>query len=558
MIKKLLGAAAITALMTSTAFAQSCKEADIVLKNGKIYTVNDNQPMAEATAILGNKIIYVGDNIGVERYACGDANIIDLGGKPVYPGLIESHGHLEDVGFREVNLNLQEINSLAEVLDKVKAYADANPDLEWITGSGWIEKVWPEGRFPTRQDLDEIVPDRPVYLGRADGHSAVINTKAMEMAGITGTTENPVGGHINLDENGDPTGMLIDNAMGIVRELIPAPNRAQIKAAMKRGAERNASLGWTNFHNAGSSYESLEIAKELHAEGELAHRLYQVMWMDENAVRLAEEGPDIDPEHYITTRGIKLMMDGALGSRGALFIDKYADYDTKGLPMFTQEEMMPLILKALENGIQVQTHAIGDGANRIMLDIYEDAFKAIPKSKRAVADARWRIEHAQNIQPKDQNRFIDLDVIPSMQPSHAIGDLHFAQERLGLARLANAYLWRTMIDKGAIIAGGSDQPVEIGDPRIEFYAAVARKDLDGFSGEGWHPELAVTREEALKMFTIWGAMAAFQEDALGSIEVGKLADFSIFDKDIMTIPEDQIMSSENIMTIVNGKIVYQK
>ncbi|MCC3860145.1 amidohydrolase [Pseudemcibacter aquimaris] len=558
MIKKILGTAALTALMTTTSFAQSCVDADIVLKNGKIYTVNDNQPTAEATAILGNKIIYVGDNIGVERYACGDANIIDLAGKAVYPGLIESHGHLEGVGFREVNLNLQGIDSLAEMLAAVKAYADENPDAEWVSGRGWIEKVWPEGRFPTRQDLDEIVPDRPVYLGRADGHSAVINTKAMEMAGITGTTENPVGGHINLDDNGEPTGMLIDNAMNIVSSLIPSPNREQTKAAIKRGAERNASLGWTGFHNAGSTYESLELAKELRAEGALAHRLYQVMWMDENAERLAEEGPDIDPEHYVTTRGIKMMMDGALGSRGALFIDKYADYDTKGLPMFTQEEMMPLIIKALENGIQIQTHAIGDGANRIMLDIYEDAFKAVPKSKRKVADARWRIEHAQNIQPNDQDRFIDLDVIPSMQPSHAIGDLHFAEDRLGRERLANAYPWRIMIDKGAIIPGGSDQPVEIGDPRIEFYAAVARKDLSGFSADGWHPEYAVTREEALKMFTIWGAMAAFQEDVLGSIEVGKLADFSIFDKDLMTIPEDQIMSAENVMTIVNGKIVYQK
>lgn len=558
MIKKILGAAALTALMTTTAFAQSCKEADIVLKNGKIYTVNDNQPHAEATAILGDKIIYVGDNIGVERYVCGDANVIDLDGKAVYPGLIDAHGHLEAVGFREVNLNLQEIDSLAEVIIKVKEYADANPDLEWITGDGWIEKVWPEGRFPTRQDLDAIVPDRPVYLGRADGHSAVMNTKAMEMAGITGKTENPVGGHINLDENGEPTGMLIDYAMGLVSKLIPEPTDAQTKDAIKTGTERNVSLGWTGFHNAGSTFKALELAKELHAEGKLAHRLYQVIWQGEDAFKLAEQGPEIDPTHYITTRGIKLMIDGALGSRGAVFIDKYEDYDTKGLPMFTMEEVLPVISKSLETGIQVQIHAIGDGANRLVLDIYEEALKALPKSKRAVNDPRWRIEHAQNIQPDDQNRFIDMDIIPSMQPSHAIGDLHFAEDRIGMDRLANAYLWRTMIDKGAMIAGGTDQPVEIGDPRIEFYAAVARKDLSGFSAEGWHPEYAVSREEALKMFTIWAAHSAFQENVLGSIEVGKLADFSIFDKDIMTIPEDQIMSSSNVMTIVGGKIVYQK
>lgn len=558
LINKILIISVISTLMTTVSYAQSCVDTDIVLKNATIYTVNDNQPTAEAVAILGSKIIYVGDNIGAQRYACGDANVIDLAGKAVYPGFIDAHGHLEDVGFREVNLNLQEIDSLAEVLEKVKQYADANPDAEWVTGDGWIEKVWPEGRFPTRQDLDAIIPDRPVYLGRADGHSAVINTMAMEMAGITGDTENPIGGHVNLDDNGEPTGMLIDNAMGLVRHLIPGRSDQQIKDAIKIGAERNASLGWTGFHNAGSTYKALNLAKELHAEGALAHRLYQVIYYGEDAYKLAEQGPEIDPDHYITTRGIKLMIDGALGSRGAVFIDKYEDYDTRGLPMFTGTEVMPLIAKSLENGIQIQIHAIGDGANRLVLDIYEEALGNLPKSKRDVASPRWRIEHAQNIQPNDQNRFIDMDIIPSMQPSHAIGDLHFAADRLGLERLANAYLWRTMIDKGAIIAGGTDQPVEIGDPRIEFYAAVARKDLSGYSAEGWHPELAVTRAEALKMFTIWAAYSAFQEDALGSIEVGKLADFSIFDKDLMTIPEDQIMSSTNVMTIVNGKIVYQK
>ncbi len=564
MIKKTLLATAAVVLLSAcsgeqnASKTQSCSPASIVLTNGEIYTVNENQPHAQAVAMLDDKIIYVGDDEGAERYACGDANVIDLAGKAVYPGLIDSHGHLAGVGFREVNLNLQGINSLAEMLNAVKAYADANPDQTWISGSGWIEKVWPEARFPTRQDIDAIVPDRPVTLRRADGHALVANTMALEMAKITPKTENPVGGHINLDENGQLTGMLVDTAMRYIYPLIPKATREQAKQALKAGTIRNTRLGWTGFQNAGGSYDNFELMKELHAEGTLYHRVYQAMGFGENSERLLKEGAQIDPTHYLTVRDIKVVMDGALGSRGAAFIEPYADYNTKGLMRYTKEELMPMLIASLKAGIQVEIHAIGDDANRKVLDAYEEAFAAVPKSQRAVNDVRWRIEHAQNIQPDDADRFIDLDVIPSMQASHAIGDLHFAEKRLGQERLANAYIWRTLIDKGAIIPGGSDQPVEIGDPRIEFYAAVARKDLDGFSAEGWHPELAVTREESLKMLTIWGAYAAFQENVLGSIEVGKLADFSVFDKDWMTIPLDQIMSSENVLTIVNGDIKYQK
>jgi len=564
MIKNLLLASAALSLLAacsseqSSDMTQACMAADIVLTNGVVYTVNENSSTAQAIAIKDSKFIYVGDNDGAARYACGEANVIDLGGQAVYPGLIESHGHLSGVGFREVNLNLQGIDSLAEMLAAVKAYADENPDLEWISGRGWIEKVWPEKRFPTRQDIDKIISDRPVMLRRADGHALVANTLALEIAGVTPQSENPVGGHINLDKNGELTGMLVDTAMRYMRGLTPSPTREQTKAAIQAGTKRNVSIGWTNFQNAGGSYEGFEIMKELHAEGKLAHRVYQAMGFGKNSARLIEEGAQIDPQDYLTVRDIKAVMDGALGSRGAAFIEPYADYNTVGLMRYTVEEVTPMLIEALKAGIQVEIHAIGDDANRKVLDAYEIALNTVPKSERKVNDPRWRIEHAQNIQPNDVDRFIDLDIIPSMQASHAIGDLHFAGDRLGQERLANAYLWRTLIDKGAIIAGGSDQPVEIGDPRIEFYAAVARKDLDGYSGEGWHPELAVTREEGLKMLTIWGAVAAFQENSLGSIEVGKFADVAVFDKDWMTIPLDQIMSSSNTLTIVHGKIKHQK
>lgn len=571
MMKNLLLAATTISLLSACSFEQNagnadenalnaamCTPADIVLTNGVVYTVDENNPSAQAIVIEGNKFIYVGDNQGAARYACGDAKVIDLAGQAVYPGLIESHGHIAGVGFREVNLNLQGIESLKEMLEAVKAYADANPDLEWINGGGWIEKVWPENRFPSRQDLDAIVSDRPLTLRRADGHALVANTMALDAANITGATENPIGGHINLDENGQPTGILVDTAMRYIWPLIPKPTRAETKAAIEAGTERNVSLGWTNFQNAGSSYESFEVMKELHAEGKLAHRIYEVMGFGKDSERLIAEGAQIDPEDYLTVRAIKAMMDGALGSRGAALIEDYSDSDTRGLMRYKVEELTPMLIDALKAGIQVETHAIGDDANRQILNAYEIALNTVPKSQRKVSDPRWRVEHAQNIQPDDVNRFIDLDIIPSMQASHAIGDLHFAGDRLGQERLANAYLWRTFIDKGAIIAGGSDQPVEIGDPRIEFYAAVARKDLNGFSAEGWHPELAVTREESLKMLTIWGAIASFQEDTLGSIEVGKFADVSVFDKDWMTIPLDQIMSSKNTLTIVHGDIKHQE
>jgi hypothetical protein len=278
----------------------------------------------------------------------------------------------------------------------------------------------------------------------------------------------------------------------------------------------------------------------------------------EPADRLLKQGPIIDPEHLLTVRAIKMYADGALGSRGAALLEKYSDYDGKGVFIFLEEETRPRLIKALNKGIQIGTHAIGDHGNRVVLDWYEDTFIEAKKNNNFLVSPRWRIEHSQNITPQDQRRFVELDIIPSMQPSHAIGDLHFAIDRLGLDRINNAYAWRNLINQGLIIAGGTDAPVEIGDPRIEFYAAVTRKDLDGFYDEGWNLDQRLTRFEALKMFTIWPAIASFEEEVKGTIEVGKFADFSIFDKDLMTIPEQIILEAKNILTVVNGKVVFQE
>ena len=544
-------------LFTSCSENQSCKSADVVLINSTIYTLNDSAPNAQAVAFLGDTLVFVGSNALSKEYQCNDAKVIDLKGSYVYPGFVDSHAHLKGIGHRENSLNLQGIDSLKEMLTTVEIFSNGIQPGEWVVGRGWIEKVWPEKRFPTRYELDRFSSDKPVILERADGHAVVVNSLALELAGISSESNDPHGGRIEKDKNGEPTGMLIDKATSLVEKLIPKTTKQEDKRDLKAGIDRNVSLGWTQVQIAGGTFSDIEILEEIKKEGNLLQRVYFAVSAGEPAETLLRLGPKLDPENMLTVRGIKLYADGALGSRGAALLEKYEDQDTTGLLIFTKEETLPVLEKALKKGIQIQTHAIGDKGNRITLDWYQEAFNSIVDEERKVIDPRWRIEHSQIITKEDQIRFRDMEIIASMQPSHAIGDLHFAPSRLGMQRVGNGYVWRNLIDLGVVVAGGSDAPVEIGDPRIEFYAAVARKDLDGFYDKGWHLEQAVTREEALKMFTIWPAFAAFQEDVNGTIEVGKLADLTIFSKDIMKVPEEEILEAQVIMTIVNGKIVFE-
>ncbi len=336
----------------------------------------------------------------------------------------------------------------------------------------------------------------------------------------------------------------MDAAQGLVRRHIPATTPADAERAIELGVKRNIELGWTQIQDAGGSYQEVELYKKLYGEGKIKLRIYKaVHGPGPSSARLLAEGPTIGSfDNRFTLRTIKVVSDGALGSRGAALLAPYSDApDTSGFLTVKQEDLGPMLQTALKQGIQVETHAIGDRANRFTLDEYEKAFKAVPPEQRKIAEPRWRIEHAQIVDAADIPRFAKLGVIPSMQPSHAIGDLHFAPSRVGIPRLAGAYVWQTFIKSGVAVAGGSDAPVERGEPMIEFYAAVARKDQKGFSGEGWHPEEAATREQALKMFTIWPAFAAFEEKLRGSIEVGKLADFTILSADIMKIPEMEIL-----------------
>ena len=548
----------IILLLSSCSVEKDCLEADLVLINAKVYTANEKLPEAEAVAILKDKIIFVGSANESIQYTCNDNRIEDLQGKFIFPGFIDAHAHLKGIGYREMNLNLQGANSLKEMLTQVEIYANKLEQGKWVVGRGWIEKKWPEGRFPTIQELDMISPDKPMALERADGHAIIVNSLALEMANITGETPDPVGGKIDKDVNGKPNGVLIDKASLLVESIIPKRTREDEKQALRLGLDRTAMMGWTQLQDAGSPLSDYEILKEIKEEEGLPVRIHMYISDGEDALKFINTGPYFDEDHYLISRGVKLYADGAIGSRGAAFFEKYDDYETKGLVIFQKEETMPKLIKSLVNGIQIQTHAIGDLANSITLDWYEEAFNSVKLENRLIENPRWRIEHAQNILPEDQIRYSDLDVIASMQPSHAIGDLHFAHKRLGEQRLDNAYTWRNLIDLGVTIAGGSDAPVEIGDPRIEFKAAVSRKDLDGFYKDYWNIEQSVSREEALYMFTKWASYSVFEEDIKGTIEVGKLADFTVFSKDLMTIPEEEIMSSEVVMTIVGGEIKFSK
>jgi predicted amidohydrolase YtcJ len=539
---------------------QSRVTADIVFKNGNVYTANDKAPQAQAIAIKADRIVFVGTNAAAQRFVGSNTRVVDLQGKTVLPGFTDSHQHLSGVGLREMTLNLEGTTGLEDFLAKVKARVDQTKPGEWITGRGWIETHWKPPVFPTRWDLDKVAPNNPMILGRADGHGAVANTAALNLAGITKDTPNPFGGEISKDkQSGEPNGMLLDSAQGLVRRRVPPSSAEDAERAVVLGVKRDIELGWTQIQDAGGSYNDVDIFKKLYAAGTIKLRIYKaVHGPGPSATRLLSEGPTIGAfENRFTFRTIKVVSDGALGSRGAALHDPYSDApDTSGFLTVKAEDLRPMLVDALRKGIQVETHAIGDRANSFVLDEYEAAFKAVPAGERKVVDPRWRVEHAQIVNPADIPRFAKLGIIPSMQPSHAIGDLFFAPSRVGIKRLAGSYAWETFIKSGVVVPGGSDAPVERGEPMIEFYAAVARKDQKGFSGEGWHPEEAVTRAQALKMFTLWPAYAAFEEKLRGSIEVGKLADLTILSADIMKIPEAEILKTRCVMTVINGEIVF--
>jgi predicted amidohydrolase YtcJ len=534
---------AVTAALLGATMAAS---ADTIVVSGGTIVTDANGGTVEALVAKDGRIIFVGSASEAKAQAKG-ARTIDLKSGFAYPGFVDSHAHLLGIGLREVTLDLAGVPSLKAFQEAVAAYAAAHPSGP-ITGRGWIETHWPEKRFPTRDDVDAVVADRPVFLGRADGHAAVANSAALKLGGIVKSTPNPPGGRIERDAKGEATGMLIDAAMSLVEDEMPEPTPAFKREALKRGVARVASMGWTGIHNMSVSADELAMLIALEGDGALPIRVDN--YMDAEAgEQILKAGPV--RTRRVGVRGVKLYVDGALGSRGAALLAPYSDAKTSGLILLPQKDLLSYLARAKASGAQIAVHAIGDRGNRLVLDAFAKTFG--PKGGR---DLRWRIEHAQVVAPQDLPRFAKLGVIASMQPSHAISDLFFAPARLGRARLKGAYAWKSLLTSGATIAGGSDAPVEKGEALEEFYAAVYRHDRKGHAGGDWHLEEAVGRNEALAMFTSAPAYAVFFEREIGTLAVGKRADISVFSVDLLKASPIEIIAGRPVMTIVDGAVVY--
>ncbi len=535
--------------------AASAQAQDLVIRGGPIYTGVDARPTAEVVQVRDGRIAYVGPAVGAP--AADGLTPIDLKGAALFPGFTDGHGHLDGIGWRELTLNLEGSASVAEAMTRLSDWVASHPDGP-IVGRGWIETRWPEARFLTAADLDAAAPGRVVLLSRADGHAVVASTSALAAASITGDTAAPSGGEILKGSDGRPTGLLVDAAMDLVGALFPQQDPAAVRAAYRAGFRVEAEYGWTGIHFMSAPWRDVPLMEAMAEAGEAPIRVYNSVTPN-GAAALIAGGPRSVADGRVITRAIKYYADGALGSRGAALFEPYADRpDTTGLMQITGDEIIPLYEAALRGGIQVATHAIGDRGNASVAEWYQQALAGVgPADRPNGADVRWRIEHAQILRPGDYHWFRDLPIIASMQPSHAIGDLHFAPARLGEARLDGAYAWHSLVDLGVIVVGGSDAPVERGAPLIEFYAAVARADLEGFQGPDWRPGEAVDRATALKMFTLWPAYASFREAELGTIEVGKRADFSAFSVDLMTAPVADIPKGHATLTVVDGVVVHR-
>ena len=544
----------IVALAPATASAQ---HADVIITNARVYTSDAARPRAEAVAVRGDRIVFVGSAHEAGLLRGPATRVYDVAGKTVIPGMIDSHGHLTGLGAALRTVDLVATKSLDEIVERVSWRAAQVPPGSWVIGRGWDQNDWSDTRFPTHNKLSTSVPNHPVALTRIDGHAMFANARAMQLAGITKETPDPAGGRIIRDANGEATGVFIDNAMSLIRRAIPAETRAETREGIRLAMQQMNAYGLTGMHDAGAGCESIKLYEEMARANELTARNY-VMVAGLSAACLDEMmklGPrdNVDGKHFVAVRAIKLSADGALGSRGAKLLEPYSDEPShSGLELIPPQRIKDIAVRALRGGFQLNVHAIGDGANRSALDAFEAALREVPRPNH-----RFRIEHAQILHPNEIPRFTRLGVIPSMQAVHQTSDMYWAENRIGGTRVLGAYAWRSLLDQGVIIAGGSDFPVESADPLQSFHAAVTRQDANGWPTGGWLPQQKMTRTEALYHLTIWPAYASFQEGLVGSITVGKLADIVVLSKDIMTVPEREILSTRVELTMVNGKVVHE-
>jgi len=537
----------------AVAFLVDSANAETAIYNVRGYTSSDAGMRQFSTLIFADdgKVIATGNADLLQKYE--NARRINGAGRTLLPGLIDAHAHVSSLGLLKSNLNLAGIPSVAAAVAEISRYAKVKPHARWILGRGWNQVIWPLQEFPTASHIDAVVSDRPVWLRRIDGHAGWANSTALAQAGIDDDTTDPIGGKIIRDDNGHATGVLVDKAMGLMTAQLPEPNKNEIRAAIHSAVDALLAEGMTGVHDAGIDLMTAEVYLSMADDKELDMRIYAMLSgagsvLDAVGKPIRAYGGD-----RLEIAAVKLYADGALGSRGAAMLEPYSDdAENRGLPFWTQEELDSFVAKANNLGFQVGIHAIGDLGNRMALDAFEKAQDGRPSS------IRNRIEHAQIIALDDIPRFSELGVIASIQATHATSDKNMAEDRVGTERILGGYAWRRLLDSGAVLANGSDFPVELSNPFHGLYASVTRQGRDGEPEGGWYPDQALTRAEALHSFTLAAAFAAHQEDRMGSLEAGKWADFIIIDRDYFAIPASEIDDIKVLQTWVGGKQVYER
>jgi predicted amidohydrolase YtcJ len=549
-----LRAVTLSFVVTAAATAAE-KPADLVLTGGAVITLDPARPRATAVAVRDGRIVAVGGDADVQPFRGPKTRVVALAGGGVVPGLADAHVHVEGIGQAAESLDLVGAASLQEALDRVAKGARGLPPGEWLIGRGWDQNDWPEKRFPTAAELDRAAADRPVLLERVDGHASWANTRALALAGITSATPDPPGGRILRDPSGAPAGVLVDAAQALAESKVPEPSRAVRKRRLAKGLAAAAAVGLTSVHDAGVTIDTIPLYKELLAEDALPVRVHVML---RGPGEFLEKGASLLPEHglgdgRLNVHAIKVVADGALGSRGAWLLEPYADEPgTRGLNTVDAAAFDRLLAEAVRRGFQVATHAIGDAANRFVLDAYERAFAG-----RDGAALRFRVEHAQVLAAPDVPRFKRLGVLPSMQPTHCTSDMYWAEDRVGPERVKGAYLWYTFLDAGVRVPAGSDAPVERIDVLPGLQAAVTRQDAKGWPPGGWQPRERVSLEQALRMFTQDAAFAAFDEKERGTIAVGMRADLTVVGTDLEKVAPGALAAVPVRMTIVGGRVVHE-
>jgi predicted amidohydrolase YtcJ len=557
-----LGAVAPSLTLTLAAAAplaaqsQPAASADLIVTNGRVYTADDTRPLVEAFAVRGGRIVFTGSAREAATLKGANTQVVDAGGRTIIPGMVDGHAHFNNLAKKLRSVDLVGTKSYDEIIAKVVERAKSTPKGAWIIGRGWDQNAWGNTAFPTHDALSAATPDHPVLLERIDGHAQLANMAAMRAAGLTAASKEPSGGKIIRDAKGNPTGVLIDKAESLVSDKVPEPSIEEWRAMHKDAVKLMHRWGLVGMHDAGASRKMIDLYEDMAQKNELDLRLYIMIGDDSAALsHYFAKGPRSALYNgQVWVRSVKLYADGAMGSRGAALLEPYSDDpNNNGLLLSAPAHIQSVAERGLAAGFQINTHAIGDRGNRVVLDAYEKAFGKVPR-----ANHRFRVEHAQILHQDDIPRFAQLGVIPSMQASHQTSDMYWIGKRLGPTRLYGAYAWQTLLNTGVVIPNGSDFPVEEVNPLISFHASIARQDARDWPTGGWFPAERMSREDALRSMTLWPAYAGFQEADMGSIAPGKYADFVLLDQDIMRVPESMVLGTRVLETWLGGRRVFAR